>query len=70
MYFLDIRRTLTPEQWQKLKAMREEHRPGNGTAMGVAFQTVLESHRQRYQMGRYVAQAAQPLPFLVPVTYC
>jgi len=24
----DIRKTLTPEQWQKLKAMREEHRPG------------------------------------------
>ncbi|MFZ0689431.1 MAG: Spy/CpxP family protein refolding chaperone [Acidobacteriaceae bacterium] len=24
----DIRKTLTPDQWQKLKAMREEHRPG------------------------------------------
>jgi Spy/CpxP family protein refolding chaperone len=24
----DIRKTLTPDQWQKLKAMREEHRSG------------------------------------------
>jgi periplasmic protein CpxP/Spy len=24
----DIRKALTPDQWQKLKAMREEHRPG------------------------------------------
>lgn len=24
----DIRKTLTPDQWQKLKAMREDHRPG------------------------------------------
>jgi Spy/CpxP family protein refolding chaperone len=23
----DLRKTLTPDQWQKLKAMREEHRP-------------------------------------------
>ena len=24
----DLRKTLTPDQWQKLKAMRDEHRPG------------------------------------------
>lgn len=24
----DLRKTLTPDQWEKLKAMREEHRPG------------------------------------------
>src|ERR1700728_2963314 len=24
----DLRKTLTPDQWQKLKALREEHRPG------------------------------------------
>jgi periplasmic protein CpxP/Spy len=25
----DIRKTLTPDQWQKLKTMRKEHRPGD-----------------------------------------
>ena len=47
----DIRKTLTPDQWQKLKTMREEHGPGKkmggpGRPGGPDGQNMWRKHRQ------------------------
>lgn len=65
----DIRKTLTPEQWQKLKAMREEHRPGNmmrdgrrgpGGPGGPGAQNMWRKHRQAPPPGGSAPAPAPP----------
>lgn len=47
----DLRKTLTPEQWQKLKAMREEHRSGEMMRRGPGGEGGPGMWRQRRQGG-------------------
>ncbi|HUB17527.1 MAG TPA: Spy/CpxP family protein refolding chaperone [Acidobacteriaceae bacterium] len=68
----DIRKTLTPDQWQKLKTMREEHRPdkrmmrdgrrGPGGPGGPGGPQMWRKHRMSPPNGSAPAPGSAPPP--------